>query len=97
MPRKQDGRTEMISFAGVIIDNIENHFDASGVEIAHHSLEFGHFRTRLGIARVPARRREKTDGLVTPIVLISSRSTKYFSSRCVMHRQQLNRGYAQIF
>ena len=66
------------------------------MEIAHHSLEFGHFRTRLGIARVARVRREKTDGLVTPIV-DQVAIDQIFLVEMRVHRQQLNRGHAQSF
>ena len=35
---KTQRRPEVISFRGVIVNDVENHFDAGRVQIAHHAL-----------------------------------------------------------
>ena len=58
----------MTSFPGMIINHIENHFDAGGMKIAHHSFEFDHFGPGLPIARVTRVQREKSDRVVAPVI-----------------------------
>ena len=41
-PAKAERRPEMIAFGGVIVDDVENHLDAGGVQIAHHRFELRH-------------------------------------------------------
>ena len=43
-------RPEMISFRGVIVDDVEDDFDAGGVETAHHRFELGHLSAKCAVA-----------------------------------------------
>ncbi len=58
----------MISFSSMIVNHIENHFDACGVETAHHRFEFGYLFSHLPGAGVLRVRREKSDRIVTPVI-----------------------------
>src|SRR4030095_5675637 len=60
--------TEMISFGSMIINNIENHFDAGGVKTAHHRFELDHLFPHLPAAGVLCMRRKKPDRIVTPVI-----------------------------
>ena len=63
-----DGRPEMISFAGMIVNNIENHFETGGMKMFHHPFEFRHLRSGRAVARILRVRGEKSDGVVPPII-----------------------------
>src|SRR2546423_9573859 len=52
-------RAEMISLDRVVVNDIEDHFDSSGVEITHHSFKFVHLLASSAAARIFAMRREK--------------------------------------
>ena len=65
---KAQHRAHVIAFRGVIVDHIENHFDAFAVESLHHGLELGHLAAEIagpGIARV---RTEEIGGVIAPII-----------------------------
>ena len=67
-PAKTERRPEVISFRGVIVDDVENDLDARGVEISHHRFELRHLAAGRAAARVLGFRREEADRVVTPIV-----------------------------
>ena len=35
-------RAEMVAFRGVVVDDVEDHFEPGGVQRPHHHLEFAH-------------------------------------------------------
>ena len=35
-PAKTERRPEVIAFGGVIVNDVEDHFDPGGVQVAHH-------------------------------------------------------------
>ena len=37
MPLKREHRAEVIALAGVVVDHVEDHLDAGGVERLHHA------------------------------------------------------------
>ena len=41
MPRKRQGRTEMVALGGVVVDDVEDHLDAGVVQPLDHGLELG--------------------------------------------------------
>ena len=62
-------RPEMVPFGSVIINHVENYFDAGRVEIAHHRFELGDLFAQLPAARIRRVRRKKSDRVVTPVIL----------------------------
>ena len=40
MPRNESGRTQMVSFRGVVVDHVQNHFDTGTMQGPHHALKF---------------------------------------------------------
>ena len=80
----------------MVVDNIENHFDARGVKISHHSFELDDFRPRFPVARVARMRRKKTDGVVAPVIRQATIDQRFVVQMRV-HRQKLDCGHAQIF
>ena len=86
----------MVAFGGMIVNHVENHFDASGVKIAHHRFELGHLAAELPAAGVFAVRREKTDGVVTPVIRQAAIDQSLVINVRV-HRQQLDRSHAKMF
>jgi hypothetical protein len=67
-PAEAKRRAEMISFSGMIVNHIENHFDPSRVETPHHRLELSHLLAHLPAAGVLRVRGEKADGIVAPVI-----------------------------
>ncbi len=96
IPRKAERRPEMISFGGMIVNDVENHFDPGRVQIAHHRFELGHLAAAIAAAGVFRFRREETDRVVTPVIRQAAIDQRLVIDVRV-HRQQLDRGHAQIF
>ena len=67
-PAETERRAQVISFRGVIVNDVENHFDPGGVEIAHHRFEFGHLAAGRAAAGIFPLRREEADRVVAPVV-----------------------------
>ena len=65
-PAEGQGRAEMAAFGGMIVNHVENHFDAGGVQIAHHGFEFGHLAAEITAAGVVRFRGEETDACCNP-------------------------------
>ena len=65
---KTERGTKMISFGGVIVNYIQNHFDTGRVKIAHHRFELNDLFTHLAAARVLRMRREESNRVVAPII-----------------------------
>ena len=86
----------MIAFGGVIVNDVENDFDSGRVQVAHHGFEFVYLAAAIAAAGVFRLRREETDRVVTPVI-----SQAAIDQRLVInvrvHRQQLDRGHAQMF
>ena len=40
MPRKETRRAEFVALAGVVVDDVEQHLDAGGVQVGNHRAEF---------------------------------------------------------
>ncbi|KAG0506476.1 MAG: hypothetical protein Udaeo_01350 [Candidatus Udaeobacter sp.] len=58
----------MISFPGMIVSHVENHFDAGTVQAAHHRFELGDLLARLSTAGIFCMRSEKADCVVAPVI-----------------------------
>src|SRR5262249_14127357 len=95
-PTKSQGRAELAAFGGVIVYHIENHFDASGVQIAHHGFELGHLTTEITAAGVFRFGGEETDAVVAPIIRQFA-IDKRLIIHVRMHRKQFDRSDAEMF
>src|SRR5260370_18820436 len=90
---KRNRRPELVPFAGVVIDDVEDDLDASLMEALHHFLEFSDF-----LAVVPAGesrvRSKETEGVVPPVI-----GEAPFEQEALIHPgmnwQQLDRGDSQ--
>src|SRR5262245_15054248 len=65
---KTQRRPKVISFPGMIVNHIEDHFDAGCVQTAHHCLELGDLLAHLPTTGVFAMRCEKPDRVIAPVV-----------------------------
>src|SRR3954469_10086688 len=63
-PLEGEGRTKLVTFCGVIVHHIQNHFDAMGVELVDHLLELVDERGM----EISGLRRKERDGIVAPII-----------------------------
>lgn len=61
---EREGWAELVSFSGVIVDDVEDDLDAMGVELVDHGLEFVRER-RPEVTRL---RREEGKGVVAPVI-----------------------------
>ena len=51
MPRSDSVGPELVALGGVVVDDVEDHLDAGGVQRAHHHLELAHrARSAVGAA-----------------------------------------------
>src|SRR5512132_64807 len=67
-PAETERWAKMISFPGMIVNHVENHFDTSIVQAPHHRFELGHLLAHLPTAGIFSMRSEKGDSVVTPVV-----------------------------
>ena len=58
----------MVALGGVVVDHIQDHLDAGGMQRLHHLLELGDLTARLPRAGIPHLRGEEVDGVVPPVV-----------------------------
>jgi hypothetical protein len=63
--------TEVIPFAGVVVDHVKDHFEAVAMQRTDHPLEFVHCGLRLAIGGEPDIGRKEAQRVVAPIVLAS--------------------------
>ena len=84
-------RPELIAFRGVVVHNVENHLDTSGVQRFHHRLEFVHRPA----CRVTRLRGKKADRVIAPIVAQSFFDQPAIIDKAV-HRHELNRRDAKL-
>ena len=95
-PAKTERRPEVISFAGVIVDHVQNHLDPGGVEVAHHRFELRDLAAYpLRCWNTCASGAKKPIGVVAPVIRQASIDQNLVVDKCV-HRQQLHRRHAQI-
>src|SRR5262249_6195742 len=67
-PPKTQRRPKVISFPSMIVNHIEDHFDAGSVQTAYHCLELGDLLAHLPTTGVFAMRCEKPDRVIAPEV-----------------------------
>src|SRR3954452_18979861 len=65
---KTERWAKMISFSAMIINYVENYFDARSVQAAHHRFELGDLLAHLSAAGIFCVRSEKADRVVAPVV-----------------------------
>ncbi len=86
----------MIAVSGVVVDDVEDHFETAGVERAHHLAKLAN-----GVLGRRARRktrieREIRDGVVTPVIdEAAHRERELVGVR--VHRHQFDRRDAKVF
>ena len=85
-PAEAKRRPELIPFRGMIINHVENYFDAGGMEAAHHRFELRDLFAHLPTARIRRVRCKKSDRVVTPVVLEAAIDQNFIVDMCV-HRQ----------
>jgi len=59
------GRTKLVTLGCMVVDDIKNDFEPRIVKACHHFLEFA--QSLFALMRVARIRREKLDGIVSPI------------------------------
>src|SRR5258707_15439718 len=67
-PAETERWAKMISFPGVIVNYVKNHFDPRSVQAADHRLELGDLLAHLPATGIFSMRSEKADRVVTPVV-----------------------------
>jgi hypothetical protein len=63
-----EGRPELVAFAGVVVDHVEDHLDAGLVQPFDHDLEFVDLFAERPTAGVADIGREEADRVVAPVV-----------------------------
>jgi hypothetical protein len=63
-----EGGTEMVALGGVVVDHIQDHLDAGGVQRLDHLLELGDLAAGLPRAGIARLRGKEVDGVVSPVV-----------------------------
>ncbi len=58
----------MISFAGVVVDNVEDDLDAGCVQGLDHLLELDNLLSLVAAGAVPGHGREEAEGVVAPVI-----------------------------
>src|SRR5215208_1443925 len=85
----------MIAFGGVVVNHVEDHFDAGGMKCRHHHFELLHRVLRNAGGAITAVRREETQGVVTPVIGQPAVDQHPVIDK-VMNRHQLHGGNAEI-
>src|SRR4030095_12155740 len=67
-PAETERWAKMISFARVIVNYVENHFDPGSVHAANHRFELGDLLAHLPTAGIFSMRSEKADRVVAPVI-----------------------------
>ena len=95
MPRRLSVGPQVVSLAGVVVDDVEDHLDPGGVQRLDHRLELGDLPARSLLARVALLGREVAERAVAPVVAQRLVLDEPVVGELV-HRQQLDRGHAQV-
>ena len=65
---QRQGRSHLIALGGVVVDDVEDHFQTGGMQGADHHLELLHRLARRLTGGVTQVRREEGQGVVAPVV-----------------------------
>src|SRR5262249_16807347 len=90
-PSETQCRSELISFAGMIVDNVENHFYSGAMKRLDGRLELDYLFTRAAAARVTTIRRKEADRVVPPVICKAAFNEVAIANE-LMNRQQFDRG-----
>ena len=85
----------MVSFRGVVVNHVENHFEAGGVKIAHHAFELGDLLAHHAAAGIFGFRRKETDRVVAPVINQAAIDQNLVVD-VMMYRQQFHRSDAEV-
>ena len=86
----------MVALGGVVVDDVENHFDAGAVQRLDHALELAHLLAVRARRRVERVRREIADRRVAPVVRQPATVEEALVDD-VMHGEELDRGHAELW
>jgi hypothetical protein len=84
----------VVALGGVVVDDVEDHLDARGVQGLDHRLELGDLPAGRARGAVGSVRGEVAQGVVAPVVGQAAPQQVRLADE-VVHRQQLDRGDAQ--
>ncbi len=59
---------EMVAFGRVVVNHVQDHFDAGAVERLHHALELGYLAAVIAETRIARLGREEVDAVIAPII-----------------------------
>ena len=91
---EREHRSEVIAFARVVVDDVEDHFEVRRVQELHHTLEFADRADRISVRRVLVVRREIAVGVIAPVIAQPLVGEMLLVDE-LMHRQQLHRRDAE--
>ena len=66
MPLNDSVGPQFVAFGGVVVDDVEDHFEAGGVKPGHHLLEFA--QAVGNVRRIARIGRKEADGVVAPVI-----------------------------
>ena len=73
----------------MVVDNVQDHFDACLVQLTYQRLEFDDLASGRRLCRIARLRREEADGVVSPVVRQSPAEEKIFDMD-FLHRKQFD-------
>jgi len=94
-PAEAERRAHVVAFARMIVDDVEDDLDPGRVEGLDHFLELTHLLAGAPVAGVSGMGREVADGIVAPVIGEAFVLEKFVVYE-VMHRQQFDRGDAEL-
>ena len=94
-PLERQRRAHLIALGRVVVDDVEDHLEAGGVQRAHHALELAHGARGRSRRGEPPLRRKVAEAVVAP-VLGESFLLEVAIARVMMHGHQLHRGDAEL-
>src|SRR5260370_34024103 len=71
---KADGWTPLVALCGVVVDHVEDDLDAGAMQRLDHVAKFFDRAKRIRPGAVPVMRREKREGLISPVVCEAGRT-----------------------
>ncbi len=92
---QRERRAVGAGLGGVVVDDVEDHLDAGVVEGLDHRLELRDLLAAVARRAVRRVRGEEAQGVVAPVVAQPARGHGRLGAELV-HRQQLDRGHAQV-
>ena len=85
----------MATLAGVVVDHVEDDLEPGLVQRRHHLLELPHLLAERADRAVRSMRGEVAEGVVSPVVGQAAPDKERLGDE-VVHRQQLDRGDAEV-